>query len=68
VSTAKQWSGEAIEAMLSMQGIALASGRAERLAPAQQALIEASAADRLRSALEFDADVPGFVPAMEKYK
>jgi hypothetical protein len=66
VTTAKQWSGAVVEAMLAAQGIALAPARAERLARAQQALVDASVADPLRAALEFDADAPGFVLAMEK--
>jgi hypothetical protein len=68
VSAAKQWSVEAVEAMLAAQGIGVSPGRAEGLARAQQALVDASAADRLRAALEFDADVPGFVVAMDKCK
>ena len=68
MSAAKQWSGEAIEAALAAQGIALAPGRAERLARAQQALLEASAADPLRPSLPFEADPPGFALAMAKCK
>jgi hypothetical protein len=41
VTTAKQWSAEAIEAALGAQGIALAPGRGERLARGQQALLDA---------------------------
>jgi hypothetical protein len=66
--TAKQWSGAAIEEALAAQGIVLAAGRAERLARAQQGLLEASAADRLRGTLEFDADPAGFPAAMQKCK
>jgi len=66
VTTAKQWSGELIEAILAAQGIALAPGRAERLARVQQALLDAAAADPLRAALAFDADPPGFLPALQK--
>jgi hypothetical protein len=68
VTTAKQWSADVVEALLAAQGIALASGRAERLARAQQALLDASAADPLRAALAFDADPPGFLLAMQKCK
>jgi hypothetical protein len=68
VTTAKQWSGEAIEAALAAQGIALAPGRAERLARGQQALLDAAAGDPLRAALELDADPPGFLLAMQKCK
>ena len=66
VTTGKHWSTEAVEAAFAAQGIALAPGRAERLARAQAALLEAAAADPLRAALEFDADVPGFLRSMEK--
>ena len=62
----KQWTPEAVEAALAAQGIALAPGRAERLARAQQALLDASAADPLRTALEFDAGPAGFPLALEK--
>jgi hypothetical protein len=65
---AKQWSGEVLEAVLAAQGIVLAPGRAERLARAQQALLEASAADPLRGTLEFHADPSGFLLAMQKCK
>jgi hypothetical protein len=67
VTAAKQWSGEAIEAALA-QGIVLAPGRAERLARAQQALLDVGAADPLRAALAFDADPPGFLLAMQRCK
>jgi hypothetical protein len=68
VTTPKHWSAEAVEAALAAQGIALAPGRAERVARGQQALVDASASDPLRAALEFDADATGFVRAMEKCK
>jgi hypothetical protein len=68
VTTAKQWSAEAVEAALAAQGIALAPGRAERLARAQQALLAAAAADPLRGALDFDADPSGFLVAIQKCK
>jgi hypothetical protein len=65
--TTKQWSGEAIEAAVAAQGIALAPGRAERLARGQQALLDAGAADALRGSLSFDADPPGFLLAIERW-
>jgi hypothetical protein len=68
VTTAKQWSAEAIEAALGAQGIALAPGRGERLARGQQALLDAGAADPLRAALDFDADPPGFLLAIGRCK
>ena len=64
--TAKQWSGAAIEDALAAQGIALAPGRAERIARAQQALLGASAADPLLATLEFQADPSGFLLALKK--
>lgn len=57
-----------MEAAAAAQGIALAPGRAERLARAQQALLDAAAADPLRAALEFDDDPSGFIAAIEKCK
>jgi hypothetical protein len=66
VTAAKQWSAEAIEAALAAQGIALAPGRAEKLARAQQLLLDASAVDPLRAAIEFDAEPAGFVLALER--
>lgn len=64
--TAKQWSAEVVETVLAVQGISLAPGRAERLAPAYQGLLEASAADPLLAGLEFDATPTGFLLAMQK--
>lgn len=66
MTKAKQWSVEAVETMLSAQGIALAPGRAERLARGYQALLESSAADPLLARLEFDAVPAAFVVAMQK--
>jgi hypothetical protein len=68
VTTAKQWSAEAIEAALGAQGIALAPGRGERLARGQQALLDAGAADPLRAVLDFDADPSTFLLAVERCK
>jgi hypothetical protein len=68
VTTAGQVSGEAIEAALAAQGIALAPGRGERLARGLQALLDASASDRLRDALPFDAEPPGFLLAIQRCK
>lgn len=66
MTTAKQWSAEAVETVLAAQGIALAPGRAERLARAYQTLLEASAADPQRARLEFDAGPGDFLQAMQK--
>jgi hypothetical protein len=62
----KHWSAEAIETALAAQGIALAPGRAERVARAQQALLEAAAADPLRAALAFDANPAGYRSALDR--
>jgi len=63
---AKQWSGAAIEDALAAQGIALAPGRAERIARAQEGLLGASAADPLLATLEFQADPSGFLLALRR--
>jgi hypothetical protein len=68
VTATKRWKGDAIEAAAAAQGIALAPGRAERLAHGQQALLEASAADRLRASLAFEAEPAGFLLAIERCK
>ena len=62
----KQWSAEVVETLLAAQGIALAPGRAERLARGYQALLEASAGDPLLAKLAFDDVAAGFVLAMQK--
>ena len=64
----KQWNAEAIEAALAAQGIALASGRAQRLARALQSLLDASAADALRADLDFNVEPGGFAFAMKRCK
>ena len=64
----KHWSAEAIEAVLAAQGIALAPGRAERLARGLQPLLEASASDRLRADLDFNAEPGGFIFALRRCK
>jgi len=68
VTTAKQWSGEAIEAAFGAQGIPLAPGRGERLARGQQALFDAGAADPLRGALDFDIEAVGFPLVLSRCK
>lgn len=55
-----------MDAAAAAQGIALAPWRAERIARAQQGLLDAAAADPLRAKLAFDADPSGFVRAMQK--
>jgi len=64
--TAKQWSAGVVETVLAAQGIALAPGRAERLARAYQAMLDASAADPLLARLAFDDLASGFLAAMQK--
>ena len=66
MTTSKQWSAEVVETLLAAQAIALAPGRAERLARAYQTLLEASAADPLLGRLEFEATPTGFALAMQK--
>jgi hypothetical protein len=68
VTAARQLSGEAIEAALAAQGIALAPGRGERLARGLQALLGASASDPLRESLAFDAEPPGLLLALQRCK
>ena len=64
----KEWSAVAIETALAAQGIALAPGRAERIARAQQTLLQAAAADPLRASLTFDANPAGYLPALDRCK
>jgi len=72
VTTVKQdrmatpWSAEAIEAALAAQRIPVAPGRAEKLARAQQALLDAGAGDPLRASLPFDTDTTTFVQALAR--
>ena len=68
VTTAKQWTSEAIETALASQGIQLAPGRAERLARAQQTLLDASRADPLLGTLDFHADTTSYFLSREKTK
>ena len=65
---AKQWSGEAVEAVLAVQDIMLASGRGERLVRAVQPLADAVAQDPLRNALELDDEPAGFIFTLRRSK
>lgn len=65
---AKQWSGEAVEAVLAVQDIMLAEGRGERLTRAVQPLADAVAQDPLRDALELDDEPAGFIFALRRCK
>ena len=61
----KPLSAEAIEAMLAAQGIPLAPGRAERLAPGVNAL---AVADPLRAALALEIDATTYLLALSRSK
>jgi hypothetical protein len=61
----KPLSPEAIEALLAAQGIALAPGRAERLAPGVNAL---NVDDPLRATLPFEVDPTSYTLALGKLK
>jgi hypothetical protein len=65
VTVAKQWTAETVETMLAAQGIALAPGRAERIAQALPGLL---VADRLLDAHEFEREPTGFAAAMERFR
>lgn len=65
---AKQWSGEAVEAVLAVQDIMLATGRGERLVRAVQPLVDAVAQDPQRNALELDDEPAGFIFALRRSK
>ena len=54
----KTLTSETIENLLAAQGVALAPGRAERLAPGVNAL---NVADPLREALPFDCDPTAYL-------
>jgi hypothetical protein len=66
--TAKQWSAEGIETTLAAQGIALAPGRAARLARALEGFLGPSMADPLRGALELECDPAGFALMQERLR
>ena len=63
MTAAKQWSSEAIEAVLAAQGIRLAPGRAEKIA---NALNSATVSGPL--SLEFESDPTGYALALERCK
>jgi hypothetical protein len=68
VTAAKQWGAEAIETALAAQGIALAPGRAARLARALEGFLGPSMADPLRGALELECDPAGFALVQERLR
>jgi hypothetical protein len=59
----KELTSETIEQLLAAQGVALAPGRAERLAPGVNAL---NVADPLRAALPFDQDPTTYLREVER--
>ena len=61
----KPLSPEAIEGMLAAQGIPLAPGRAERLAPGLNAL---AVSDPLRAGLAFEVDATTYLLALSANK
>ena len=63
MSAAKQWSSEAIEAMLAAQGISLAPDRAEKIATALNAATVSGSLP-----LEFESDPSGYALALERCK
>ena len=65
---AKRWNDETVETMLAAQGIALGTGRAQRLALALQSLLGVSMADPLRDAVEFEREAAGFPAALERLR
>ena len=65
---AKRLSGDAIEAVLAAQGIALAPGRGERLAQGLHASIGPSLDEAAQSELEFEREPCGFALALERCK
>jgi hypothetical protein len=58
-------SAEMVEAMLAAQDVALAAGRAERLAPGVNAL---NVADPLRAGLAFEVDATSYLLALSRNK
>ena len=62
---AKPLSAEVIETMLAAQGVPLAPGRAERLAPGVNAL---AVADPLRAGLAFEVDATTYLLALSSNK
>jgi hypothetical protein len=61
----KPLTSETIEALLAAQGVPLAPGRAERLAPGVNAL---NVADPLRDKLPFEVDPTTYLLARERAK
>jgi hypothetical protein len=62
---AKPLSAEVVEAMLAAQDIALAPGRAQRLAPGVNAL---AVADPLRAGLAFEVDATTYLLSLSRNK
>ena len=63
IAAMKPLTSETIEALAAAQGVPLAPGRAERLAPGVNAL---NVADPLRHKLPFDLDPTSYLVAQER--
>ena len=63
IASMENLKSETIENMLAAQGVPLAAGRAERLAPGLNAL---NVADPLRAELPFEVDPTTYVLAQER--
>ncbi len=59
----KNLTGETIETLLAAQGIPLAAGRGERLAPGVNAL---NVIDKLRETLPFETDPTTYLSSLKK--
>jgi hypothetical protein len=66
--TVKWLGADAIEAVLAVQGIALAPGRGERLASGLEASIAPSIDEAARGGLELEGEPCGFALALERCK
>jgi hypothetical protein len=60
----KHW----VDEVLSRQGIELAPGRAEKMAPAVEGLLAAAAKDPLPGKLEFEIDPTTYTLTLERLK
>jgi hypothetical protein len=63
IASMEKLKSETIENLLAAQGVALAAGRAERLAPGVNAL---NVADPLRAQLPFEVDPTTYMLAQER--
>lgn len=65
IATMKGLDPQSIETLLAAQGVPLAAGRAERLAPGVNAL---NVADPLRAGLPFEVDPTSYAKALSEAK